>query len=75
MNQWPRQAPHDVETMNRSKYQITGKGDHEIWVCDACKKVNNDLILMGKWKLIDRCSDCSTVQCDVCGDTEKKGNS
>jgi hypothetical protein len=41
--------------MNRSKYQVTGKAGHEIWVCDACKKVNNDLILLGKWKLIDRC--------------------
>lgn len=51
--------------MNRSKYQVTGVADHEIWVCDACKKVNNDLILMGKWKLIDRCRDCA-IQCDVC---------
>ena len=54
--------------MNKYKYQISGNTDQEIWVCDACKKVNNDLILMGKWKLIDRCCDCSTVRCDVCGD-------
>ena len=52
-------------TMKKYKYQVTGKTDHEIWVCDACKKANNDLILKGKWKLIDRCSDCA-IQCDVC---------
>jgi len=51
--------------MKRHKYQVSGITDHEIWVCDACKKANNDLILKGKWKLIDRCSD-GDVQCDIC---------
>ena len=58
--------------MKRHKYQVVGKTDHEIWVCDACKKANNDLILKGKWKLIDRCSD-GAVQCDVCSGNTAAG--
>ena len=51
--------------MNRYRYQVAGKSDREIWVCDACKKTNNDRILMGEWKLIDRRYDCS-IPCSVC---------
>ena len=56
---------YDVETMNRHKYQVAGRNSREIWVCEACKKSNNDRILMGEWKLIDRCYDCS-IPCGIC---------
>jgi hypothetical protein len=51
--------------MIKYKYQISGKTDEEIWVCEACKKGKNDLILTGKWKLIDR-SDDSGISCSLC---------
>lgn len=51
--------------MNKFKYQISDKPDQEIWVCEACKKGNNQLILTGKWKLIDRCSD-KKILCFLC---------
>jgi len=51
--------------VNKFKYQISDKTDQEIWVCEACKKGNNQLILTGKWKLIDRCSD-SGILCSLC---------
>jgi hypothetical protein len=51
--------------MNKYKYQISDKTVQEIWVCDACKKTNNDHILMGEWKLIDRRSD-SVIPCAIC---------
>jgi hypothetical protein len=51
--------------MIKYKYQISGKTDEEIWVCEACRKVKNELILTGKWKLIDRCSD-SGIPCAIC---------
>ena len=61
-------------TLNRYNPQVAGKTGREVWVCDACKKVNNDLILMGKWKLIDRCCDCA-IQCDICaGNTAAVAN-
>jgi len=53
--------------MNRHKYQVAGRNSREIWVCDSCKKTSNDRILMGEWKLIDRCYDCGTIPCGVCG--------
>jgi hypothetical protein len=51
--------------MTKYKYPISGKTDQEIWVCEACKKGNNQLILTGKWKLIDRCSD-KKILCSLC---------
>lgn len=51
--------------MNKYKYQISDKIDQEIWVCEACKKGNNQLILTGKWKLIDRSGD-SGILCSLC---------
>jgi hypothetical protein len=51
--------------MNKYKYQISDKTDQEIWVCEVCKKGKNQLILTGKWKLIDRCSD-SGIPCEIC---------
>lgn len=60
--------------MNRYKYQVAGRNSREIWVCDTCKKTNNDRILMGEWKLIDRCHDCS-FPCGVCeGNAAEKGS-
>lgn len=58
--------------MNKFKYQISDKTDQEIWVCEACKKRNNQLILTGKWKLIDR-SDDSVNLCSLC-DVNMDGN-
>ncbi|MEW6520097.1 MAG: hypothetical protein AB1461_11845 [Thermodesulfobacteriota bacterium] len=40
--------------MIKYKYQISGKIAEEIWVCEACGKGKNEVILTGKWKLIDR---------------------
>ena len=52
--------------MKKFKYQIESpKSCKEIWVCDTCKKANNELILTGKWKLIDLCSD-SGISCEIC---------
>ena len=51
--------------MSKYKYQISEKTDQEIWVCEACKKGRNQLILTGKWKLVDRCSD-EEIQCSLC---------
>lgn len=51
--------------MIKYKYQISGKTAEEIWVCDACRKVKNELILTGKWRLIDR-SDDSGIPCAIC---------
>lgn len=51
--------------MNKFKYQISDKPDQEIWVCEACKRGKNQLILTGKWKLIDRCND-SRISCSLC---------
>lgn len=52
--------------MNRFKYHVVSETpDQEIWVCEACKKGNNELILTGKWKLVDRCND-GTIPCEVC---------
>ena len=53
--------------MNKYKYQVSDKTDQEVWVCEACKKGKNELILTGKWKLIDRCSD-SGIPCAICED-------
>lgn len=54
--------------MKRFKYQISYKGTQkETWVCEACKKANNEFILKGKWKLIDRCKD-ATTPCEICED-------
>ena len=56
-------------TTNKYKYQTSGKTDQEIWVCEACKKGNSQLILTGKWKLIDRSSD-SGIPCVICQGNE-----
>lgn len=45
--------------MNKYKYQISDKFNQEVWVCETCKKGKSLLILTGKWKLIDRCYDCT----------------
>jgi len=53
--------------MKRFKYHVVSdKPDQEIWTCEACKKANNELILTGTWKLIDRYNDDS-IPCGVCG--------
>lgn len=51
--------------MNKYQYQLSGKKDQEIWVCEACKKSNKEPILTGKWKLIDRCGDRG-IKCFLC---------
>ena len=53
--------------MKRFKYQISHKGDQkETWVCENCKKANNELILKGIWKLVDRKND-ARIKCGICG--------
>lgn len=47
--------------MIKCKYQISGKTDEEIWVCEACRNVKNEVILTGKWKLIDRRGDAGIL--------------
>ncbi|RJQ27571.1 hypothetical protein C4565_05105 [Candidatus Parcubacteria bacterium] len=54
-----------MKKMIKYKYQISGKTAEEIWVCEVCKKGKNELILTGKWKLIDRCGD-SEIPCAIC---------
>jgi len=51
--------------MNKFKYQISDKKNQEIWVCEVCKKGKTQLILSGKWKLIDRSSD-DNIKCFLC---------
>ena len=51
--------------MNKFKYQISDKSDQEIWVCEVCKKGNSQLILTGKWKLVDRSGD-NGIFCALC---------
>lgn len=48
--------------MSRYNYQV--KNGRSVWVCEACKKANMDLILLGVWKLIDRRDDSSA--CEQC---------
>lgn len=55
--------------MKRYKYQVTGDGHSEIWVCEICKKANNERILLGKWKLIDR-REQYDVPCAFCGENQ-----
>lgn len=38
----------------------------EIWICKNCRKNNNDLILDGQWRLIDRKND-QEIECCCCG--------
>jgi len=52
-------------TINKFKYQISDKKNQEIWVCEICKKGKTQLILTGKWKLIDRSGD-SGILCSLC---------
>lgn len=56
---------NSVATMNKYNYQISDKTGQEVWVCEACKKGKTELILTGKWKLIDRSGD-SGVPCAIC---------
>jgi len=57
--------------MIKYKYRISGEPEQEIWVCESCKKGKTELILAGKWKLIDRCcKDCH--MCLLC--EENKGD-
>ena len=53
--------------MERFHYIITSSAKQEktTWVCGKCKKDNMELILLGKWKLIDRNPDPGP--CDLCG--------
>ena len=39
----------------------------QIWVCEECKKKNNELILLKFWKLIGRSVD-SEEGCELCGE-------
>lgn len=43
------------------KYQYTVKDGRdsldELWVCADCRKNNSDMILVGKWRLIDKSVD------------------
>ncbi len=55
--------------MNKYKYQISDKTNQEIWVCEVCKKGKTQLILAGKWKLIDRTSD-DGIKCSLCKENE-----
>ena len=55
--------------MNKYKYQTSGKKGEEIWVCEVCKKGKTQLILAGKWKLVDRSSD-DDIKCFLCEENE-----
>lgn len=51
-------------------YNKTGQ-DVEFWVCESCRKQNNNLILEGKWRLIDR-QDEGIISCSECHCGEKE---
>ncbi len=57
----------------RFKYRIErgAEGFIESWVCEPCKKKNAESILLGKWKLIDRCEDplLPCAYCSAAGET------
>lgn len=58
--------------MKRFKYHVVSDTPgQEVWACEACKKDNNELILTGTWKLVDRCNDDS-IPCEVCGRTNQR---
>lgn len=54
--------------MLRYKYFIEDAdwADRETWVCENCRKENNEFILLGYWKLIDKRYD-AVMPCDRCG--------
>ncbi len=54
----------------RYKY-LTIEEDVEIefWACDVCRKQNNPLILVGKWRLIDKIPS-DIITCDKCSADE-----
>jgi len=51
------------------KYQYVtdkkGTSQDEVWVCSDCRKDNTNMILIGKWRLIDKSVD-PKVNCGKC---------
>ncbi len=49
------------------QYAIWNKNSYqqEVWVCEGCRNAHSELILIGKWRLVDRNSDPG-LQCDTC---------
>ena len=51
------------------KYQYMVKKQdgqaEEFWVCNNCKKANNQKILLGNWRLVDK-STSSVITCKLC---------
>ncbi len=58
--------------MKHYKYISRNKAEREkeFWVCDKCRKLNSNLILEGKWRLIDR-RDGGELTCCICSENEK----
>ena len=48
--------------MKLFKYRL--KDDSELWICDACRKKHQNLILLKSWGLIDKKEDDS--DCEYC---------
>ncbi|MFC1524228.1 hypothetical protein ACFL6N_05490 [Thermodesulfobacteriota bacterium] len=38
----------------------------ELWACNECRRNNNNLILLRKWRLIEQSND-EKILCDTCG--------
>lgn len=39
--------------------------EEELWVCEGCRKLNSNLILEGKWRLIGKIEN-GDMTCDEC---------
>ena len=39
--------------------------EEEFWVCEDCRKLNSNLILEGRWRLIGR-KETDDMACDEC---------
>ena len=55
--------------MQRFKYIMSeDKNSHqETWVCEPCKKEKAEEILLGRWRLIDKCDGPAAPTCELCG--------
>ena len=48
-----------MRQMMKYQYAVKKGGTFldEIWVCADCRRVHSDLILIGKWRLVDKSID------------------